>query len=217
MIKFSYTIISRRKELDKYITVSQYATEEITEKKSRFIAYMTHIESKEEAEEFISGIKKKHYDARHNVYAYILSSGEKKYSDDGEPSKTGGFPVLEMLEKECITDVVCVVTRYFGGTLLGVGGLIRAYTLAAKNALDAAGKKEKKMCHILKVSVPYPDFDSFVHLTEENGVETVMKEYSENIYLTLSSPIDITDNYINKVTEHFNGKITLSITDTVLN
>lgn len=203
--------------MERYITVSQYATDEITEKKSRFIAYMTHVETKEEADEFILSIKKKHYDARHNVYAYILSSGEKKYSDDGEPSKTGGFPVLEMLERENVTDVVCVVTRYFGGTLLGVGGLIRAYTLAAKTALDTAGKKEKKMCHILNVSVSYPDLDSFIHITEESDTEIIMKEYSDKINLTLSSPIENTDKYIEKINDYFNGKINPEITDTVLN
>lgn len=204
-------------ELEKYITVSQYASDEICEKKSRFIAYMTHIETKEEAEEFISSIKKKHYDARHNVYAYILSSGEKKYSDDGEPSKTGGFPVLEMLEKENITDVVCVVTRYFGGTLLGVGGLIRAYTLAAKCALDKAGKKEKQMCDILETSINYSDLDSFIHITEEMKIEVIMKEYSEKISLTLSSPVSETDIYIKKITEQFNGNIILTTRETVFN
>lgn len=203
--------------MEKYITVSQYASGEITEKKSHFIAYITHIESKEEADEFISTIKKKHYDARHNVYAYILSSGEKKYSDDGEPSKTGGFPVLEMLEKENITDVVCVVTRYFGGTLLGVGGLIRAYTLAAKTALDIAGKKEKQMCDILETSINYSDFDSFAHITEEMGIEIIMKEYSEKISLTLSSPTLKTEQYINKITEQFNGSITFATKETVFN
>lgn len=202
--------------MDKYITVASSASAEITEKKSRFIAYITHIETKEEADEFIQSIKKKHYDARHNVYAYILSDGEKKYSDDGEPSKTGGFPVLEMLEKEEITDVCCVVTRYFGGTLLGVGGLIRAYTSASKEALILAGKKEKIMCDIFVAEVDYSYLDSFIHITEANGASIVMKEYLNNVKVTISCPIDLSDLFIKKISEHFNSAINISKTDTIL-
>ena len=109
-----------------YISVANTATAEIVEKKSRFISNICHVESENEATEFIDKIKKQHYSARHNVYAYILKNGTKKYTDDGEPAKTAGLPILEMLEKQGITDVVCVVTRYFGGTLLGTGGLVRA-------------------------------------------------------------------------------------------
>ena len=125
-----------------YIRIEKNETCEITEKKSRFIAYLAYVTTEEDAQNFVSQIKKKHYDARHNVYAYILNSGGKKYSDDGEPSKTAGYPILEMLENEGVTDVVCVVTRYFGGTLLGTGGLIRAYTKSAKDCLEKAGVKK---------------------------------------------------------------------------
>ncbi len=201
--------------MDKYITAASSASAEITEKKSRFIAYITHIENKEEAEEFIQSIKKKHYDARHNVYAYILSDGEKKYSDDGEPSKTGGFPVLEMLEKEEITDVCCVVTRYFGGTLLGVGGLIRAYTLASKEALKEAGIKEKIMCDIFTADVDYSYLDSFAHVTEANGANIVMKEYLNTVKVTISCPVENSDIYTKKISEHFNSNIKITKIHTV--
>lgn len=112
---------------------------EFTEKRSRFLGHVRHAESEEEARLFIAQVKKEHYDARHNCWCYILRDGAERYSDDGEPQGTAGIPMLEVFRREGISDVVCVVTRYFGGVLLGSGGLLRAYTRSAKDALDAAG------------------------------------------------------------------------------
>jgi len=112
---------------------------EFTEKRSRFLGHVRHVESEEQAKDFISQMKKCHYDARHNCWCYLLRSGVERYSDDGEPQGTAGIPMLEVFRREGITDMVCVVTRYFGGVLLGAGGLLRAYTKSAKDALDAAG------------------------------------------------------------------------------
>ena len=112
---------------------------EYIEKRSQFIGRVRPVESEEEARAFIAEMKKTHYDARHNCSCYLLKNGVERYSDDGEPQGTAGLPMLEVFRREGVTDLVCVVTRYFGGVLLGAGGLFRAYTKTAKDALDAAG------------------------------------------------------------------------------
>ncbi|MBO4353463.1 MAG: YigZ family protein, partial [Clostridia bacterium] len=119
-------------------TVGKAASAEIVEKKSVFIGYAAPVSSEAEAREFVASIKKKHADARHNVSAYIVSGGIMHSSDDGEPSGTAGVPVLEVIKKSGVINTVVVVTRYFGGILLGAGGLVRAYSAAAKAAIDAA-------------------------------------------------------------------------------
>ena len=112
---------------------------EYVEKRSRFLGQVRPVESEEEARAFVAAVKKEHYDARHNCWCYLLRGGPERYSDDGEPQGTAGIPMLEVLRREGVTNAVCVVTRYFGGVLLGAGGLFRAYTRCAKDALDAAG------------------------------------------------------------------------------
>lgn len=112
---------------------------EFTEKRSRFLGHVRPVETEEQARDFIAAMKKEYYDARHNCWCYILRDGPERYSDDGEPQGTAGIPMLEVFRKEGICNLVCVVTRYFGGVLLGAGGLLRAYTKSAKDALDAAG------------------------------------------------------------------------------
>ncbi len=176
-----------------YICPTKAAICEISEKKSRFIAHISYVQTEEEAQNFISKIKKEHYDARHNVYAYILKSGEKKYSDDGEPSKTGGFPVLEMLQNENITDICCVVTRYFGGTLLGVGGLIRAYTKAAKDCLALCEIKQKKLCDLFEISFDYAFLNKTEHILKTNGFEISDKSFAENVVLNVISEKEKSD------------------------
>ena len=114
------------------------ATGEFVDRKSRFIAQLVHIESEEEANDFIAAVRARHYDARHNVPAWICTDGRERQSDDGEPSRTSGMPTLEVLRGEGLKDICCVTTRYFGGTLLGPGGLVRAYTAAAQAAVAHA-------------------------------------------------------------------------------
>lgn len=109
------------------------------EKRSEFLGHVRMVETEEEARAFIAEMKKKYHDARHNCWCYIIKDGPERYSDDGEPQGTAGIPMLEVFRREGITNFVCVVTRYFGGILLGAGGLLRAYTKSAKDALDAAG------------------------------------------------------------------------------
>lgn len=125
--------------MNEYYIPSGAGEAEFTEKRSRFIGHVRMVETEDEARAFIADMKKKYFDARHNCWCYIIRGGAERYSDDGEPQGTAGIPMLEVLRREGITNAVCVVTRYFGGVLLGTGGLLRAYTRSAKDALDAAG------------------------------------------------------------------------------
>ena len=126
------------------ITVSGMSNAEYEEKRSQFICVLSHVETAEEAVELINRVKKENYEARHNCWAYLLKDGSKRFSDDGEPQGTAGLPMLDVLEKSDITDVVAVVTRYFGGILLGAGGLVRAYSKAVSMAVN-----EAQLCKML--------------------------------------------------------------------
>lgn len=125
--------------MTQYLVPCGLGVAELVEKRSRFIGHVRPVETEEEAKAFISEIKKQHYDARHNCWCYIIRDGAERYSDDGEPQGTAGIPMLEVFRREGVYNFVCVVTRYFGGVLLGAGGLLRAYTKSAKDALDNAG------------------------------------------------------------------------------
>ena len=125
--------------MEQFLVPAGEGASEYMEKKSRFLGLIVPVTTEAEARARLEAVKKQEYDARHNCWAYILHSGQKRYSDDGEPQGTAGQPILNVLEREGVQDVLCVVTRYFGGILLGAGGLLRAYTKSAKDALDAAG------------------------------------------------------------------------------
>ena len=138
-----------------YKTVRKRAEDEYIVKKSRFIGYAAPVTTQQQALDFIAEISKKHWDATHNVYAYIIRDGATRFSDDGEPGGTAGMPVLQVLQREGIFNVTCVVTRYFGGILLGAGGLVRAYAHGAKIALDAAGRSMKRVWTNVYLPCPY--------------------------------------------------------------
>ncbi len=153
-----------------YLVPTQFGEGEFVEKKSRFIGRLWPVETEAEALEKIQEMKKKHYDATqemkkkhydatHNCWAYVIQDGPVRFSDDGEPGGTAGMPMLQVLQREGLSNVVCVVTRYFGGILLGAGGLVRAYTKGAKIAVDAAGKSMKRVWTVLYLPCPYP-FDT---------------------------------------------------------
>lgn len=197
---------------DTYTTVDRQATAEITEKKSRFICNIRHTESEEDAVDFIRQIKKKHYDARHNVYAYIIGDGSvKKCSDDGEPSKTAGVPIMQMLESEGVTDVVCVVTRYFGGTLLGTGGLIRAYTASAKEGLGAAGIKKLQLCNVYVVTVPYAKLATAEYLISGCGAVVDDKVFSADVALSVHILSENADKFVSDITEKLGNDISIEL------
>ena len=195
---------------DIYLTPEKEASSELVEKRSKFIGNIKHINSEEEALFYIKKIKKEHYDANHNVYAYITKD-TKRYSDDGEPSKTAGLPILDMLENQGITDVVCVVTRYFGGTLLGTGGLVRAYTSAAKMALENAGIKKLLLHSTLSITVPYNLFDSVKYLANECGCTFTNCEYTDIIRVSAICKKEDTDMVIEKLQSAFGINIKTEI------
>ena len=145
--------------MDEYLVPTAFGEEEFVEKKSRFIGRIWPVETEEEALQRIQEMKKKHYDATHNCWAYIIRDGAVRFSDDGEPGGTAGMPMLQVLQREALYNVVCVVTRYFGGILLGAGGLVRAYTKGAKIAVDAAGKSMKRVWTALYLPCPYSYYE----------------------------------------------------------
>ena len=145
--------------MEEYLVPTGYGQDDFTEKKSRFIGRVWLVETEEEALARIQEMKKQHYDATHNCWAYIIKDGAVRFSDDGEPGGTAGMPMLQVLQREGLYNVVCVVTRYFGGILLGAGGLVRAYTKGAKIAVDAAGKSMKRVWTVLYVPCPYTYYE----------------------------------------------------------
>ena len=156
-----------------YFIPTKIAEAEFVEKRSRFIGNIWPIASEEEARSHIEEMKKKHYDCRHNCWAYRLREGGiERYSDDGEPQGTAGQPILNVFQREEVTNVLCVVTRYFGGILLGAGGLTRAYSRSAKDALDASGVSVVRPWSLMEVDCPYPLFERVkLELLPLNGVE----------------------------------------------
>ena len=147
--------------MTEYFIPTAAGESEYVEKRSRFLGHVRPVESEEEARAFIAEMKKKYYDARHNCWCYLLKDGPERYSDDGEPQGTAGIPMLEVFRREGVTNLVCVVTRYFGGVLLGAGGLFRAYTKSAKDALDAAGRSVVRRWVALEIPCSYAALERY--------------------------------------------------------
>ena len=171
--------------MEKFKTIlEKNTTTEIIEKKSRFIANLFYVETPQEAENKIKQIKKKYYDAKHNCFAYItLNENEiqKKCSDDGEPSGTAGAPMLEILEKQSIYNVVVIVTRFFGGILLGTGGLVRAYSDSLKEAIKKSTLVEQEPGYEAEIKLTYADFEKFKYYCNKNNINIINSEYSDFI------------------------------------
>ena len=171
--------------MDSYFTLQSNieASGEFVDRKSRFIAQLVHIESEDEANTFIEMVRKRHYDARHNVPAWILVDGRERQSDDGEPSRTSGMPTLEVLRSAGLKNVCCVVTRYFGGTLLGPGGLVRAYTAATQAAVAAAQESGQivEMTSVVPVDVrvAYPQYEQVLRLAQDSGAKVSDTDYAD--------------------------------------
>ena len=174
-----------------YKTVEREAKDEFIEQRSRFIGYVKPVTTEEEALAFINEKRQKHWDATHNVYAYSLREGQlRRYSDDGEPHGTAGMPTLDVILKSDVTDVVVVVTRYFGGILLGTGGLVRAYTKGARIALDAGGIITMESCVVASVKCDYSRYGRISSLIPANGGFIDDTAFSDCIFsLTGSNPI----------------------------
>ena len=167
-------------------TILANSSSELDVKKSKFIANIIKITNEQDAKEKLNQIRKEYSDARHNCYAYIVYDNEtktkiEKSSDDREPSGTAGIPMLTLLQKNNLVNVLIVVTRYFGGILLGTGGLVRAYTDSSKQALEAAKIIELQYGEILEYCIEYDEFEYFKYICEKNNIEIVKTEYSNNI------------------------------------
>ena len=168
--------------LEPYKTIDGTAHAEYEEKKSRFIGQVAHVETEDEAVAFLNGVRAANPMARHNVYAYVLREGNRvRYSDDGEPARTSGLPTLSVIEHAGLKDVICVTTRYFGGTLLGTGGLVRAYTKAAQDAFAAARVVEFAECVDLMMSVDYPFYDQLSHWLGAQGIQVLGTDFGADV------------------------------------
>lgn len=186
----------------KRVTLEKRGEAEYTEKKSVFIGYACPITSEEEAIEFVKAIKKKHADARHNVYAYRLNNGTiARYSDDGEPQGTAGIPVLDIIRKGGFDDAVIVVTRYFGGILLGAGGLVRAYSTAAKMAVEAAGIVTYDLFTCFDIKLNYTDNGKILPLVAEAEAMVDEVVYEDTVTQRLLLPVDEFEAFEKKVKE----------------
>ena len=193
--------------MDEYLVPSEYGEDEFIEKKSRFIGRIWPVETEEEALARIQEMKRKHYDATHNCWAYIIRDGAVRFSDDGEPGGTAGMPMLQVLQREGLFNAVCVVTRYFGGILLGAGGLVRAYTKGAKIAVDAAGKSMKRVWTVLYVPCPYSFYER-VRLEAEGFGGIVRKaDFGAEVELELLFPEAKTQEFLDRLTDMTAGTV----------
>ena len=185
---------------------------EFVEKRSSFLGHVRMVETEDEAKAFVTEMKKKFYDARHNCWCYIIKDGAVRYSDDGEPQGTAGIPMLEVLKREGVTNVVCVVTRYFGGVLLGTGGLLRAYTKSTKDALDAAGICVVRRWVKVEIACSYAMLERLkTECTAIGGVVADI-EYSADVCLKLLLPEDKADAFSQRTADVTAGTSALKIT-----
>lgn len=190
-----------------YITVKGYGEARFEEKRSVFIGYCEHVTSEEEALAFVKRIKEKHKDATHNCYGYVMKGGILcRYSDDGEPQGTAGKPILDMLVKSGVDDVCVVVTRYFGGTLLGTGGLVHAYSLGAKLAVEAAGIAQFENYVVLKVACSYSDYQRIGLEFERYDAIIDATDYSDSVAVQFAVKKQFEDEISRKISEITSGK-----------
>lgn len=200
--------------MNSYKTVRKAASDEYIVKKSRFIGHIAPVTTAEQALEFIAAVSKKHWDATHNVYAYILREGGiKRYSDDGEPQGTAGIPTLDVLEKSGVTDCAVVVTRYFGGIMLGAGGLVRAYSHSASIAVAAGGIVTRAMCAGLKVTCDYYFYGKLSSLVPESGGVIEDTVFEDNVTLIFRLPLELVDEFNAKLIDVSNGRYRAEKTD----
>jgi uncharacterized YigZ family protein len=203
--------------LDSYITLGQYSAEEYIVKKSRFIGYAKPIKTEQDALSFIEEIRKKHWDATHNVYAYSLREGSiKRFSDDGEPQGTAGMPVLNVITQEGITDCVVVVTRYFGGILLGGGGLVRAYSHSAKLAVDAAGVITLVPWVVMSICCDYNLYGKIESLIRDMDGVISDTAFTDSVALTFRIEKSLIASFDKKLQDLTNGKISFEIIEEII-
>lgn len=198
--------------MEEYRTIKQPARAEFVEKRSRFIGTITPVTTEEAALEFIKQIRQEFWDATHNVYAYVLKEGQnRRYSDDGEPKGTAGVPVLDVLLKEELNNCAVVVTRYFGGIMLGAGGLVRAYSHGAKIAVDAAQIVTMKSCFLCKIVCEYSQYDMLNNLLQKYGCTVENVDFTDKVSIYYLISKDIVEEFDKQLNENFFGTLKAAI------
>ena len=191
-----------------YKTISRRGFAEYEDRKSRFIANVFPVETEEKALEFLNAVKKKYSDARHNVYAYVVRENIQRYSDDGEPSGTAGMPVLDAIRKRGLTDMIVVVTRYFGGTLLGTGGLVHAYGKSASEGIENAQPVTRKLCEIYSVTTDYTMSGKIEYSLKQSEYIIEDIAYTDAVTFTVCVPSGEGEKFAKEMTEISLGAVT---------
>ena len=193
-----------------YKTIDTPVSCSFIEKRSEFIGHLCPVKTNEQAVDFINKIKSEHRKAKHNVYAYILRNNNIiRYSDDGEPQGTAGVPVLDVLQKQGLTDVCCVVTRYFGGILLGGGGLVRAYSHSASLAVSQSRIMNMFSCYSVKLTMDYDLYGKVGYVLPEFDIKQTGSDFGNKVILNLNVKDELYDSFIKKLTDITNGKIVI--------
>lgn len=199
---------------DRYKTVSEESETLIVEKKSKFISHVRPVDNEADAIAYLNKIRSEYPDATHNVYAYVIDENNIfRYSDDGEPSGTAGMPVLDTIRKAGIVDVIVVVTRYFGGTLLGTGGLVHAYGASASSGLEKSGIIIREKCDILAVKVDYTLVGKVQYKVANDGYMLEDTIYDNEVTFKICSPLEKTQSLIAEMIDLTNGRAICSVTD----
>lgn len=201
---------------ESYLTAARLGEAEYTDKKSRFIGHVKSVANEEEAKAFIASVRARYADATHNVWAYTLRSGTVRWSDDGEPGGTSGQPTLAVLKGAGLENVCCVTTRYFGGILLGSGGLVRAYSAAARLAVQAAGVQRFSPWSRGVLECPYSLYDRIVRALTDRGARMEESSFGAAVELVVSVPQGLEDMAVRCVTELSAGSVELQFRDTVM-
>ncbi|HIQ85941.1 MAG TPA: YigZ family protein [Candidatus Scatomorpha gallistercoris] len=198
-----------------YIIPAGYGEAEYIDKKSRFIGQVQHVESVSEAMAFVDAVRKKYADATHNVWAYVLADGQMRWSDDGEPGGTSGQPTLNVFRSANVCDVACVVTRYFGGTLLGSGGLVRAYSKAASMALEAAGRARMAEWRGVSVECTYAQYERIRRLLDAAGAADIEGGFGEFVTITALLPEGTAEPFGERLTDTTAGQARFTLLGSV--
>lgn len=198
--------------MDSYKTVKALGESNVEDRKSVFLGYAVPVSTEDEAISFIASVKKKYPDARHWVYAYVLrENSTMRFTDDREPQGTAGMPMLDIIRKRGLTDICVVVVRYFGGILLGTGGLVHAYSEATAEAIDAAGVIEYNIYKTFSVQVSYSDYQKLTPILTTPGVYLEDTEYLDNVCVIISCVTDLYGDIYGKITEYTSGRAKIEV------
>lgn len=200
--------------VNQFLTIEEKVEAEIEEKKSRFIANIFRIQSEEDALEKLKEIKKTHRDAKHHVFAYRIANDKERFSDDGEPSGTAGVPILDILRGENLENILVVVTRYFGGILLGTGGLVRAYSEATKEALKKVSKVQMNLCTEYEVQMEYRYLDILNHYLKSKNIKVKKVDYNEIISMNIIIEKSLEEEVLKEISDVLDRNANLKVVDT---